>query len=563
MRKNAFGFAIGTAVVGLSLGLAIYGCGDSGSTTPNPLDGSTPNPPIVETSKVIFDYNVLSKSLAKTDVDAKIATVKYAFSGTNAEKEAFTDIKDAYTYTFEHKSEAYEQQVTIDEVNISADKVTAAYYDSDNNLVAIGINDLEWNEDSKTAHVSQPRVDIIDENSAVILNADPYVVPKGEQTALTLMVTPSIEGADAVDMTAFASFSDIDEKVLATVAGQPGLYTGVEYSSQVGLQPTATIGKNIKATIDQPIYVTDQKLTSLEIRPADIDGVKITVLDKHEFYEPYEGGQYFHMLYADEVLKANGYMLSTVGKKVVTFYPKNIYSNATPLAPIINAAANDQPMQVIASYSNIAGQGPVPPQMNVTNDTNTIIESKREVRTWATPSATDVDYMTVNGNVLHVDGVNTSDNFYSVSAKYNDLTSNSLTVAVSSASAYVAFVDKDTGKWMPNQIKYTNGGAIGYNMSLAAMVRTNSIWKYGEKCDLYVSEIIDIPTAWIAEGQYPNVGSIDTAAAGISEYKQTAAGANSYSLKLGEWPSTDTYLQIDRPTDATYPVLYKNKIVRW
>lgn len=136
-------------------------------------------------------------------------------------------------------------------------------------------------------------------------------------------------------------------------------------------------------------------------------------------------------------------------------------------------------------------------------------------------------------------------------------------MAVSSASAYVAFVDKDTGKWMPNQIKYTNGGAIGYNMSLAAMVRTNSIWKYGEKCDLYVSEIIDIPTAWIAEGQYPNVGSIDTAAAGTSEYKQTAAGANSYSLKLDEWPSTDTYLQIDRPTDATYPMLYKNRIVRW
>lgn len=101
MRKNAFGFAIGAAVVGLSLGLAIYGCGDSGSITPNPLGPQKAN------GQVIFDYNILSKSLAKTDVDAKIATVKYAFSGTNAEKEAFTDIKDAYAYTFEHKSEAY------------------------------------------------------------------------------------------------------------------------------------------------------------------------------------------------------------------------------------------------------------------------------------------------------------------------------------------------------------------------------------------------------------------------------------------------------------------------
>lgn len=557
MRKNTFGFAIGAAVVGLSLGLAIYGCGDSGSTTPNPLGPQKVN------GQVVFDYNILSESLAKTDVDAKIATVKYAFSGTNAEKEAFTDIKDSYTYTFEHKSEAYEQQVTIDEVNTYADKVTAAYYDSDNNLVAIGINDLEWNEDSKIARVSQPQIDNVDENSTVILTADPYIVPKGEQTALTLIVTPSTDGADAVDMTAFVSFSDIDEKVLSPVAEQPGLYTGVEYSSDAGLQPTATIGKNIKATVDQPIYVTDQKLTSLEIRPADVDGVKISVLDKQEFYEPYEGGQYFHMLYTDDVLKDNGYMLSTVGKKVVTLYPKNDYSGATPEAPVINAAANDQPMQVIASYSNIEGQGPVPPQMDVTNDKNTTIESKRDSRKWATPSATDVDYMTVNGNVLHVDGVNTSDNFYSVSAKYNDLTSNSLTVAVSSASAYLAFVNKDTGEWMPVQIKYVSGGANDYNMSLAAMVRTNSIWKYGEKCDLYTSDIIDIPTTWIAEGQYPDVKPVETEPNRIAEYKQTAAGANSYSLKLGGSPKADTSLKIDRPTEATYPVLYNTRVVRW
>jgi len=176
--------------------------------------------------------------------------------------------------------------------------------------------------------------------------------------------------------------------------------------------------------------------------PADIDGVKITVLDKQEFYEPIEGGRYFHMLYTDEVLKDNGYMLGTVGKKVVTFHPKNEYSGATPEARDITAAANDQPMQVLASYSNITGQGPVPPTMDVTNDANTTIESKREVRTWATPSAADVDYMTVNGNVLHIDGVNTSDNFYSVSAKYKDINSESLTVAVSSASAYLAFVNK-------------------------------------------------------------------------------------------------------------------------
>ena len=101
MRKNTVGFAVLAATASLGLGLVVSGCGDSGSTTPNPLGPQKAN------GQVIFDYNILSKSLAKTDVDAKIATVKYAFSGTNAEKEAFTDIKDAYAYTFEHKSEAY------------------------------------------------------------------------------------------------------------------------------------------------------------------------------------------------------------------------------------------------------------------------------------------------------------------------------------------------------------------------------------------------------------------------------------------------------------------------
>ena len=60
------------------------------------------------------------------------------------------------------------------------------------------------------------------------------------------MVTPNVEGAEAVDLTSFASFSSPDEKVLAPITGQPGVYTGIEYSSDAGLQPEATIGKILK-----------------------------------------------------------------------------------------------------------------------------------------------------------------------------------------------------------------------------------------------------------------------------------------------------------------------------
>ena len=58
--KNKFNFATLVTTVSLGVGLLISGCGDSGSTTPNPLNGGdtptppTPEPPISDTYKVTF-----------------------------------------------------------------------------------------------------------------------------------------------------------------------------------------------------------------------------------------------------------------------------------------------------------------------------------------------------------------------------------------------------------------------------------------------------------------------------------------------------------------------------
>ena len=51
-NKNTFRFATLVATVGLGVGLLAGGCGDGGSTTPNPL-GTTDY-------KVIFQYNSLA-----------------------------------------------------------------------------------------------------------------------------------------------------------------------------------------------------------------------------------------------------------------------------------------------------------------------------------------------------------------------------------------------------------------------------------------------------------------------------------------------------------------------
>lgn len=59
-NSNTFRFATFVAALGLGVGFLVSGCGDSGSTIPNPL-GTTDY-------KVIFQYNSLAQELGRTDV---------------------------------------------------------------------------------------------------------------------------------------------------------------------------------------------------------------------------------------------------------------------------------------------------------------------------------------------------------------------------------------------------------------------------------------------------------------------------------------------------------------
>ena len=120
--KNKFNFATLVTTVSLGVGLLISGCGDSGSTTPNPLNGGdtptppTPEPPISDTYKVTFQYNSLAKNLGRIDVASDIVNVKYAFYGKADNKEFVTAPTKAHE--FKHEASAQEQDITVDATEV-------------------------------------------------------------------------------------------------------------------------------------------------------------------------------------------------------------------------------------------------------------------------------------------------------------------------------------------------------------------------------------------------------------------------------------------------------------
>ncbi len=181
LNKNTFCFTAFAAVASLGLGLFVSGCGDSGSTSPNPLT------PTTKTYKAVFNYNVLAASTAKaTDIKSEIVTVKYAFygqiDGQNFINGPETD--PSYIQTFTHGAEAVEKEFTVNNVDPQATSVVAAYYDAEGNLVAVGQNDISFNED-KVAIVAEPELDEVADDS-ITFTASKYVIPLQDTVLMSL-----------------------------------------------------------------------------------------------------------------------------------------------------------------------------------------------------------------------------------------------------------------------------------------------------------------------------------------------------------------------------------------
>ena len=526
------------AAAALGLGLVAYGCGHSGSTTPNPLVGSTtPAPPVAQTSKVVFTYNVLSKdSYAKAiPIPAHIDKVTYAFSGTNWAKEPFTKTDPAYTYYFKHKDKAYQQKVVIQDVDTNSDKVTAAYYDDKDQLVAIGVNDLEWDKANSTSEVGSPDLQSLDQQATATLSADNYIISKNGQIYFTFEVTTN-PGSEPIDMTDLAIFSGLDEKVFSHPENAvAGVYTGIAYGQ--ANKVSATLGQ-IKADLGQTVYVTDQTPTKIALVPQPIDGKEII----NE--ETPDGGK-MTILFADDSVKYN-----TFGQKVVTVNE-------------VNYPVNEVPFKVlITEYSSTSGQG-LSPQVpiDITFDGKTSVEANLDMENYASPSAYDVNKMAIKDrSKIVVEELNPNWNNYKVVAKYDDGSKDCITettkIYVEGAKANLVFWNNKTNQKLEKIFK-TSGSVQTYDeLRLVGQIEVFGNCVY-----------TDIPEDMIPVGQYPDVVTpphfINTGEVAdsncVAQWRQVPkhSGTNAYAITiqyLSEHPWPDNVkLDLQRPEGTTYP----------
>ena len=369
--KNIFRFAALVTTIGLGAGLMLSGCGDSGSTTPNSLNGGgdtpqppTPEPPIIETYKVTFQYNSLAKNLGRTEVASDIVSVKYAFYGKTDNKE-FT-IAPTKAHEFKHETSAQEQDITIDateveELNSDIYGVTAAYYAEGDKLVAIGYDTIDW-QGQKAVTITDPNLYRIgqDNDELSLTSYDPTtgknktVFKPSENVGLKFKLLPKGESVNPYDLTPFATFSNLnditDDKVTVLTAAQNssnGQFVATDNGTAAPQATTQAAIGDLTYMVEAPIYVTEQTIESITLSPDNSSNVGVI-------------GNKFYMIYVDKKdADGNDIPNATLGQK--TFVAEPEVSGFDTLV----MGVDEVPMQVIATYTNDPTKGPQPQDVNI------------------------------------------------------------------------------------------------------------------------------------------------------------------------------------------------------
>lgn len=522
--KNTFRFAAFAAVASLGLGLFVSGCGDSGSTSPNPLT------PATKTYKAIFNYNVLAASTAKaTDIKAEIVTVKYAFYG-KIDGQDFVEGPEtdpSYTHNFTHGEQAAEELVTVNKVDSHATSVMAAYYDAEGNLVAVGQNDLTFDE-NRVATVAEPELDEVADDS-ITFTASKYVIPLQDTVVMSLK---AIAANKEYDLSAFAEISGIDENILALQEGslEGFTYKGVKYGTIEGGTITATVG-NTKCLVGNSIYVTDQTPAAISLKPASVEGYDT-------FSQVDSEGQKYFMQYVDEkcLLSHFPYIKYQANSSKKQYDPIYYYINEQPFIVYATAYTSEDPTK-----------GPTPTikdgqiGINITDDPNVkLLDVEFSDPEFMKHLGFQIQASVVDRTKVHANSVN-SYNYgddYKITAQYGQgdqaIKSDPIRLIIEAEGVkneVIQFAAIEEGQeptfFVPSIIE-AKKTKIDFKLKLMGLSSV-LIGFDGEEPVSFYTDPLEIPTDVIAPDKYPDV--VKQTEFSNLIYKQDEPGLNAYTLK--------------------------------
>lgn len=523
-HKNTFRFAVCAAVVSVALGLSLSACGDSGSTTPNPLQ------PEGKSYQVVFNYNVLAQAAAKaTDIKADIVTVKYAFYGKidGADFVEGPETDPSYIHSFSHGAEAAEDVVTVNKVDPRATSVIAAYYDAKGNLVAVGQNDISFNED-RIATVAEPELDEVADDS-LTFNASKYIIPLQDSTVFSVQ---AVTEKKTYDLSAFAEISGIDDTILALQEGSlEGLtYKGIKYGAIEGGTITATVG-NTKAVVADLIYVTDQTPSAISVKPSSVEGHDI-------FADSDVNGPKYHMQYVDEkcLLSHFPYIKYQANSSKKQYDPIYYYINEQPFIVYATAYTSEDPTK-----------GPTPTikdgqiGINITDDPNVkLLDIEFSDPEFMKHLGYKIQASIVDRTKVHANSVN-SYNYgddYKITAQYGQgdqaIKSDPIRLIIEAEGVrneVIQFASVEEGQeptfFVPYNIE-AKKTKIDFKLKLMGLSSVLVSFD-GEEPVSFYTDPLEIPADVIAADKYPDV--VKQTEFSNLIYKQDEPGLNAYTLK--------------------------------
>lgn len=464
-----------------------------------------------------------------TDIKAEIVTVKYAFygqiDGQNFVNGPETD--PSYTHKFTHDEQAAEELVTVNKVNSHATSVMAAYYDAEGNLVAVGQNDISFNEDC-IATVAEPELDEVADDS-LTFKASEYVIPLQDSVVMSLK---AIAANKEYDLSAFAEISGIDETILALQESnlEGFTYKGLKYGTIEGDTISATVG-NTKCLIGNSIYVTDQTPSAISLKPASVEGHDI-------FVDSDVNGQKYYMQYADEkcLLSQFSHIKYQSNSSKKKYDPIYYYINEQPFIVYATAYTSEDPTK-----------GPTPTikdgqiGINITDDPNVkLLDVEFSDPEYMKALGFKIQASIVDRIKVHASGVN-SYNYgddYKITAQYGQgdqaIKSDPVRLIVEAEgmnNEVIQFAAVEEGKEPTFFVPYTidaNKTKIDFKLKLMGISSVLVAFDGGESVPFY-TEPLEIPTEVIATDKYPDV--VKQTEFSNLIYKQDEPGLNAYTLK--------------------------------